>query len=214
MRLIGTLQHKGYLILNADRAAYLPGPKVRALNKVFEQGHGIVLLARPILREVVLKTGESASLFVREGLERVVLVREEGTHAIRYNITEGQRMELYTGASGKVLLAHAPMEVIEALLSDPALVKRTPYTLTDPAAIRREIKKVRQQGFAESAGERVADAGAVSAPVFDGTGDLVGAVGLAGPLSRFTHEARKLYVQIVVDAAKKLSGQLGWKDLR
>jgi len=211
MRLTGTLQHRGYLIPDVGRAAYLPGPKVQALSKVFEQGHGIVLLARPILREVVLKTGESASLFVREGLERVVLAREEGTHAVRYNMTEGQRMELYTGASGKVLLAYAATEVLDALLSGPAFVKRTPHTITDPAVLQREIKKVRQQGFAESAGERVADASAVSAPVFDGMGDLVGALGFAGPKSRFTPEARKRYVQIVVDAARKLSEQLGWK---
>jgi IclR family KDG regulon transcriptional repressor len=214
MRLTGTLLYRGYMLLDEDRATYLPGPKIRVLNKAFEQGHGIVLLARPILREIVLKTGEAASLYVREGLERVVLAREEGTQTVRYNMTEGQRMELHTGAGGKVLLAYAPKEVLEALLSGPALVKRTSHTVTDPDVLQREIKKVRQQGFAESAGERVADAGAVAAPVFDDTGDLVGALGIVVPLSRFTPEARKRYAKIAMDAAKKLSGQLGWKKLR
>jgi DNA-binding IclR family transcriptional regulator len=214
MRLTGTLLHKGYLILDTNRAAFLPGPKIRALNKIFEQGGGVVLLARPILREVALKTRESVSLYVQDGLERVVLVHEQGIQTVRHTRTEGQRVELYTGAGGKVLLAYSPKEVLEALLSGPAFVKLTPHTVTDPAVLQRQIKKVRQQGFAKSVGESVADAGAVAAPVFDGAKDLVGALCIEGPMSRFTPETRKLYVKIAVEAAKKLSEQLGWKDIR
>jgi len=212
MRLTGTLLHKGYLMANVDRGGYLPGPKVRVLNSVFEQAHGMVLLARPILRELASETGESASLFVREGLERVVLAREEGTQTIRYNMTEGQRMELHTGASGKVLLAYEPDDVLQTLLSSVGLVKRTHSTITEAATLRRELCKIRQQGFAESAGERVADAGAVSAPVFDGAGHLAGALGLAGPLNRFTKDVRGQYVKIIVEASQRLSEKLGWNN--
>jgi DNA-binding IclR family transcriptional regulator len=211
IRLTGTLLHGGYLMPDSIRGAYMLGPKVWTLNKVFEQEHGIILLARPILREVAMKTGESSSLFVRDGFERVVLVREEGTQTVRYNLTEGQRMEIYTGATGKVLLAYAKDEVLKALFSSPIFVKRSPNTVADAVALQRDLKKIRQQGFAESAGERISDAGAVSAPVFDGTGDILGALGLAGALSRFTPEATKRYVKIVVAAAKKMSVQLGWK---
>ena len=69
-------------------------------------------------------------------------------------MTEGEHLELHTGASGKVLLAYAPKEVLEAMLSRGELEKVTPNTISDPAQLLREIKKVRRQGFAESTGEK------------------------------------------------------------
>jgi DNA-binding IclR family transcriptional regulator len=214
MRLTGTLLHKGYLIHDEELGTYRPGPKIGLLNKEFEPRHGIALLARPILKQIAMKTGEFASMYIREGLERVVLVREEGTQAVRYTVAEGQRLELHTGASGKVLLAYAPKEVLEALLSSSSLVRRTPQTITDPAELQRELEKIRRQGFAESTGERVADAGAVATPVFDSKGDLVGTLSITGPVSRFTQETRKSYIKIASDAAIKLSEQLGWRRER
>ena len=209
MRLTGTLLHKGYLIQDEELGTYRPGPKIGLLNKGFEPGNGIALLARPILKQIAMKTGEFASMYIREGLERVVLVREEGTQAVRYTVAEGQRLELHTGASGKILLAYAPKEVLEALLSSLSLVKRTPRTITDLAELQRELEKIRRQGYAESMGERVADAGAVATPVFDSMGNIVGTLSIAGPVSRFTAKIRKMYVKIASDAAVKLSEQLG-----
>ena len=210
MRLIGTLLHKGYLIQDEELGTYRPGPKIEMLNKGFEPRHGITLLARPILKQIAMQTGEFASMYIREGLERVILVREEGTQAVRYTVAEGQRLELHTGASGKVLLAYAPKKVLDALLSSVSLVKRTPKTITDPAELQRELESIRRQGYAVSIGERVADAGAVATPVFDNKGNLVGALSITGPVSRFTPETCKSYIKIASDAAVKFSEQLGW----
>ncbi len=88
MRLAGTLAHRGFLVTDGA-GRYRTGPKVFALSKVFERHHGILPLVRPLLREIALQTGESATLYVREGLERVVLAREEGTHSIRQAMTGG-----------------------------------------------------------------------------------------------------------------------------
>ena len=214
MRLTGTLLHKGYLVQDEELGVYRPGPKIGLLNKGFEIHQVIALLARPILKQMTLKTGEFASIYVREGLERVVLAREEGTQALRYTVAEGQRLELHTGASGKILLAYAPKEVVETLLSSSPLVKRTSRTITDPVQLQRELENIRRQGFAESTGERVAEAAAVATPVFDSKGDLVGALSIAGPVSRFTPATRKSYITIALDAAIKLSEQLGWNKER
>jgi DNA-binding IclR family transcriptional regulator len=212
MRLTGTLLHKGYLVLDSETGAFALGPEILALSRVFERNRGIVILARPILREIALTTGESASLYVREGLERVVLAREEGTQPIRYAVAEGQRMDLHAGAGGKVLLAFGPKDVLDVFLSSTPLIKRTTQTITDQDKLLGELKKIRKQGYATSTGERVADACALAAPVFDSEGDLVGALGIAGPISRFTSEIRKSYLELILDHSNKFSRQLGWKN--
>jgi DNA-binding IclR family transcriptional regulator len=209
VRLTGTLASRGYLLQAPDTGAFTPGPKALALGKVFERNNNLVTLARPILRTLALDTGESVSLYIREGLERVVLAREEGTHVIRYAVTEGQRMDLHAGAGGKILLAYAPEEVLRALLQGPGLRRRTPRTIGDRKQFAAELEKIRRRGYAESVGERVQDACAAAAPVFDSEDRLLCAIAIIGPTSRFTPANRKRYVQKVITAGRRLSEQLG-----
>lgn len=214
MRLTGTLLHKKYLIFNESEGTFVPGPKIMALGKVFEQHRGITILARPLLRKIALTTGESVSLYVREGFERVVLAREEGTQEIRYNVAEGQRMDLHAGAGGKVLLAFAPPEVFDAFLAKAKAEKRTTRTITDKKKLAQELDRIRRQGVAVSTGERVSDACAIAAPVFDSEGNAVCALGIAGPVSRFTADIRKSHQKLIMQEAANLSAQLGFRPDR
>jgi DNA-binding IclR family transcriptional regulator len=212
VRLTGTLVHKGLLMMDGQTGLFSTGPKLSALGKVFERNQGILLMVRPVLRQISLKTGESASFYVRDGLERVVLAREEGTQAIRHTIAEGQRMDLHAGAAGKVILAYSSKDVLEAVAARTGLPKHTPQTITDKDRLAAELEKVRKQGVAVSVGERAADACAIAAPVFDQGRDLVGALTIAGPTSRFTTGVRRTYADLLTAAAERLSRRLGWNE--
>jgi DNA-binding IclR family transcriptional regulator len=210
MRLTGTLTHRGYLMTDSETGVFSIGPKIFALGKVFEGNRLLLSLVRPVLRDIALKTGESASLYVREGFERVVLAREEGTHAIRHAISEGQRMDLHAGAAGKVILAYSPEEMVETVLTKTGLPQRTTATITDKRALLKELENVQDQGYAVSFGERAADVCALAAPVFEHGHELVGALCISGPVSRFTAPIRKSYAKLLRAAASQLSRQLGW----
>ena len=210
MRLTGTLTHRGYLMADPETGIFSTGPKIFALGKVFERDRLTLALIRPILRDIALKTGESASLYVREGLERVVLAREEGTHAIRHAISEGQRMDLHAGAAGKVILAYSPEEVVDAVLAKTGLPKRTAATITGKNRLLKELDNIRGQGYAVSIGERAADVCALAVPVFEHGHELVGALSISGPISRFTPPTRKSHTELLLAAGLKLSRQLGW----
>lgn len=209
-RLTGTLTHRGYLMPDPQTGVFSTGPKIFALGKVFERNRLTLSLVRPVLRDIALKTGESASLYVREGFERVVLAREDGTHAIRHAISEGQRMDLHAGAAGKVILAYSPEEMVDTVLARAGLPKRTAATITDKDRLLRELENVRGRGYAVSIGERAADVCALAAPVFDHGHELVGALSISGPVSRFTPQIRKSHAKLLLAAGLKLSRQLGW----
>lgn len=212
MRLTGTLVHKGYLVLDEASRAYSLGTKIPALSNVYEPRQEIILQVNPVLKKIAYHTGESVSFYIREGFDRVVLAREEGTQAIRYTVSEGQRMDLHAGAGGKVLLAFASDEVVSSFLSKRTLGKHTQQTITTKKKLIAELKKIQKQGFATSRGERVPDAYAIAAPVFDAAGDLLGALGIAGPAGRFTPPLRKAHQQMIVNHARRLSKQLDWKQ--
>ena len=84
----------------------------------------------------------------------MALVREEGTHSIRFAIVEGQRVPIYAGAAGKVLLAFGPPELRQEYLDSEKLIPLSPNTITDAKVLAAELKKARERGYAVSRGER------------------------------------------------------------
>ncbi len=178
LRLCGTLMAHGFLI-RSDEAMYSLGPKLMMLGKVYERTNSLVSLARPVLHELAMLTGESTKLFVIEGAKRLCLIREEGFHPLRYAVNEGETFELHAGASGKVLLAFSSEEFCHKILSK-TLEKITPTTIIDRSRLEQEFELIRQRGYASSIGEVVPEVAGIAAPVFDHANHLVGALTIAG----------------------------------
>ena len=211
MRILGTLESRGYLLEDPGSGGYTPGPRLMVLGKVFERHQDLPAQARPILRKLADDTGESSSLFVQDGRERMVLVREEGTQVLRMAITEGQRMPLHAGASSKVLLAFGAREDRARLAREKQLPPLTPDTITDPRRLGAELNRIRRQGYALSRGERVAGTASIAAPVFDDRNRFLGALGIGGPEHHYRQaEAVELRTRVIA-AAQELSHRLGWR---
>lgn len=209
MRLAGSLEARGYLNLDFSPAKITLGPKCLRLGKVFESHLDLVSIARPILQKLVRETGESASLYIRDGMERIVVAREEGTHMIRYSIKEGQRMPLHAGAAGKVFLAYIPSNVRKWILNNNHLPAFTAITVTDKARLEEEIAEIALKGYAVSLGEYIPDVGSMAAPVFGHQKDLSGVLSIAGPLYRFRSAPIEEKKDKLVTAAGDLSYLLG-----
>jgi DNA-binding IclR family transcriptional regulator len=211
MRLCGTLEKQKYLIQDLETKRFSLGFQIMVLNKAFEKSFHLVTIARSILKKLAQNTGESASLYVREGINRLVLAREEGAQEIRYSVAEGQRLPLHAGAGGKVILAFSPEEVKRRIIGRKKLTHFTPHTIIDIRALEAELVKVRSNGYAFSQSERSFDAASIASPVFDHENRLVGAISIGGPVSRFTAIKQPDYLKQVLEAANELSMQLGWK---
>ncbi len=212
MRLCGTLISRGYLQYEAETEQYKLGPKIISLSKSYEQSNDLISLARPAMKYLAQETGESASLFVIDGLNRLCVAREEGTYSLRYNIVEGQRMPLYAGAGGKVLLAFGPEAIRKKVLTKKHIKKLTPHTIIDPQKLLQELDKIRQDGYACSFGERDAEVAALAAPIFNHEGKICASLSIAGPISRFSGEHNAQRLKILLVTAKGLSDSLGYVD--
>jgi DNA-binding IclR family transcriptional regulator len=64
----------------------------------------------------------------------------------------GKRFPLHASSSGKVLLSNYDGERLERFLREP-LQKLTPSTITTPRALRSQLKRVREQGYAATVDE-------------------------------------------------------------
>ncbi|MFN7086330.1 MAG: IclR family transcriptional regulator [Burkholderiales bacterium] len=183
LRLAGTLENRGYLMRLADRSWRL-GPAVSRLGAVYQAAFDLGDIVEPVLQEVVRETGETAAFHVREGKVRVSLYRIESPQRIRDHVRQGEHLPLERGAGGKVLLAFSGAK--------GAMFER----------IRKELVFV-------SLGDRIADLGGVSAPVFGAGQQLVGALTVSAPLSRLDKRAVARFRPIVLARAAALTRALG-----
>jgi len=211
-RLIGTLTHMGYIMEGFESSTFTPGPKLMVLGNIFETNQNLVLVARSILRELALKTGESATFYIREGRERVVFAREEGTQAIRFSVSVGQRMDLHAGAAGKVLLAYAPEVERDIILKKGPLPRFSPQTITNPTRLLKELAQIKSGGYAISRGERNPDAFGLAVPVFEREDQMIGAISIAGPITRLTAESEEFYLSELKSSATLLCQRFGLKE--
>jgi DNA-binding IclR family transcriptional regulator len=166
-------------------------------------------IGHDMLVEVNRFTDLAAHLAVREGLTAVVVDRVESAAAIRLNIPIGRRMPLYAGASSKVLLAYAPPEIIEAILSQD-LQSLAAGTVTSREHLVEELPMIRKRGYARSDAEVYERARAIAAPIYNARGDVVAALSVGG-LARRIKLSDRAIIDEVQAAALSISANLGYQ---
>ncbi|MDX1739369.1 MAG: IclR family transcriptional regulator C-terminal domain-containing protein, partial [Alphaproteobacteria bacterium] len=67
---------------------------------------------------------------------------------------------------------------------------------------------IRQKGYAVSRGERDPDVAAIAVGIFDGSGQIKGALTLSGPISRFDSEFEPKLAHLLSQEAAKLNAKL------
>lgn len=180
------------------------------LGKVVEDRMDVRRLAQPVLDRLSQETGESADLYIRHSDHRVCVAQAHGTHAVRHIIPLGERLPLWAGSAGAVLLAYTDAADVARILAEARPL--TPQTLLDVKGWELRRAKVRRDGYAVSSEERELGAASVSAPVFGGGGELVAVVGISGPVQRFDDASLSLHTAAVAHAARQLSALLGYRD--
>ena len=137
-------------------------------------------------------------------------------HAFRPDTTlqileVGAQLPLHASALGKAMLAFASDAVVADLLAEP-LPRLTSRTLA-PATLRQELAEIRERGYAHERDEAILGESSVAAPIFDHSGQAVGAIGVAGDTKRIMPRgpARGLAAG-VSEAARGVSRELSEID--
>ncbi len=181
-RILSTLTTLGYL----DRVS---GTKrFRLTLRVLDLGfHAIARtelrdLARPILRSLVGRVNEAASLATLDGDDVVYLERvHAGLVRLGVDTRIGSRLPAYYTALGHAILAHLPRDDQLRVLNMRERVLLTPSTPTTIAEIDARMEGVRRDGYALSDQEVVAGMRVMAAPVLDADGLPSAAVSVAAP---------------------------------
>ena len=214
-RILATLEQQGYVDQVGENEAYRLGVRCLELGRAYGASRSLLRLARPVLEELVRRSGESAHLGELRDFEVVHLDGEQGLQLVQTGLRVGRTLPAHCTALGKVMLACARPDEQERfdreVLASGGLAARTPRTLVDRDKLLEHLHGVFAQGFAVDVEECERGLCCAAAPVFDASGRLVGAVSISGPAFRLPEDAlQRVAVPAVLAAAQQLSRQLGF----
>ena len=202
-RLVRTLVASGYVRQLPSRR-YALGPRLIRLGDAASRMLGE--WARPQLAALVDATGESANLAMLDGDAVVYVAQVPSRHTMRMFTEVGRRVPAHCTGVGKALLATLPPAEVRALVARTGLPAATPHTITDPAALARELDTVRTRGYAVDDAEQELGVRCVAVAV-PGAPSAT-ALSVSGPAARVTWEAVEGFVPQLRLAADALAGQL------
>ena len=180
-RLVAELAAWGALTRRAD-GRYEVGHRLWTLGLLAPVQGELREVAAPFLQDLFAATGDTVHLAVREGDRALYVERLSGKASVPVVSQVGGRLPLHTTGVGKVLLAHAPPEVVRHVMAH--LTRETRHSVVQPGRMARELGEIRRRGFARTSEEMSLGACSVAVPVPDADGAVVAAVGVVAPSVR------------------------------
>ncbi|MBW1891667.1 MAG: IclR family transcriptional regulator [Deltaproteobacteria bacterium] len=210
-RFLLTLKSLGYI------AAENHG-RYRPTLKIFELGNRVadIVEIRPLARRCMEKLaniyGETVNLGRLDGNDVVTIDVVSSQESIRFDASIGSRSPVYTLAMGKAILAFRSEEEQADYLKTCEFKPLTPKTIKNRKSFRKELLKVRGNGYAVDNQEWALDTRCVAVPIFDFSAFPSHAISISGPAMRMTHAKTSQLIPELIEAGKYLSKELGAVD--
>jgi len=206
-RLLTTLAEQGLVERDADTRSYRLGWQLFALA-ASAGDQRLLVLAAPLLSELVERVGERANLSVLRGAEVLTVASQAPPRAVQTIGWVGRTVPSYSTSSGRALLLDHSRAELDALFGAGPLEPGGPGSPPDAATLHRRIVASRARGFTAVAEEFEPELVAAAAPVRDSRGHICAAVNVSAP--RFRFGARRLAElgRAIKDTADELSALL------
>jgi IclR family acetate operon transcriptional repressor len=202
-RLLAELESVGFVERHEGRTRL--GMRLFELGQLVPRQRTLRETARPFMEDLREATRQTVHLAVLDGLEVVYVEILTAAQQRSLPSRVGGRMPTYCTGVGKVLLAHAAPATVAAVVAG-GLARRTPYTITSPEALYRQLEEVRHTGTAHDHEESGLNFACTASPVRGPDGRVVAALSVTGRLPMLQTER---IAPAVRTAALALSRALG-----
>ncbi len=186
-RLVATLESEGYLERLPD-GAVRPSAAVLTLGFAALRGLDLVQTSSVILGQLFAQTKQTVNLGIL-AQDRVVYVARLQSESVLVtaNVTVGSTLPAIVTSMGKVLLADLSDEDVRGRITARSFDGPWgPNAVRTPAALRKELARVREAGYALQDEELASGLRSIAAPVRQNDGRAVAAVNVAVPAREFS----------------------------
>ncbi len=199
-RLLSSLESRGFMRRDTHSDMYQLGWSILQLASHVHHSEDLSVILLPLMTELRNLLGETISLYIRDGAERLRVQAVEGTQAVRRVANIGHRFPLYIGASGKIFLAYSGPALLEELKGMHAFPQDFAFD-----ELSRQMAVVLEQKYAVSIQERELGAAAVAVPITDRSGQVIAALSVSGPVDRYDEKNVLRYAKEAATFADTMS---------
>lgn len=208
-RLLATLAAHGFVETNDDDRTWAIGVEAFRVGQAFPRRLKPAAAARPVMRELMEATGETANIGIFEGGDVVFIGQVESQEPIRAFFRSGERRAAHASGIGKALLATQSADRVARHLRGRVLERYTPATITEPERLRAELEAIRACGYAVDDEERSVGMRCIAAAIFDENGEAVAGLSISGPSQRVTPDRIATLGPAVAAAAARVTRAIG-----
>lgn len=210
-RIVSALVEYGLLTRGPETKEYRLGFRVVDLGYRALAGLDIVAASKAAMRGIQQQTQETVLLTVPNDARdcAVCVARVDGDHDLRIHLEVGSLVPLHAGASAQALLAHFSPEEVDEYIDRVGLPEVAPNTIACPHELRNRLAVIRRQGYAYSREETNRGAWGIAVPILGPGDEAVASLGVSAPLSRFSPEYKKRYIDLVRSATCSIAAAVG-----
>ncbi|MCZ4494216.1 MAG: hypothetical protein JWP53_3147 [Conexibacter sp.] len=207
-RLLHTFVATGYLE-TSEGGTYRASAGLLALAGRIVESVNYAGLAGPALRELQQHTVHTVHFGVLDGRVAVYVEKLQGRRPYEMTSRVGHTMPLHSSAIGKSILAFLPPRERDELIGQIKLERWTDTTITSRRALDAELKDIRARWWALDDEENQKGIRCVGTPVFNHTGQVMGAISVSAPAFDFTLDDAAATTPVLRAAAARVSAALG-----
>lgn len=211
-RFLQTMKSIGYVSQEGETDKYLMTLKMFELGSKSLEYADVVALAEKQMRYLSEQTKETVHLGALDEDAIIYVHKIDSSYNLRMHSRVGRRNSLYSTAIGKVLLSGHDEAFVRDALVNVEFKKSTGKTLENIKQLLDELQSVRQQHYAEDNEEQEPGIYCIAVPIYDRFGNIIYGVSISFPTIRFDKKQKPYYAQLLHDAGKKISEQLGFYD--
>jgi IclR family acetate operon transcriptional repressor len=211
-RALTTLHKSGWVEQSRERSGQwcLTMKALIAAGRATQGQDTLRNVAIPVMEELRRVTGETIHLMVRSRDKVVMVERLYGILSVGEFRPVGSAAPLNLTATGRSILAALPRDELAEYLRQP-FPEHSGRGITDPDALRAELARVRDRGYATAFGTYLHEVAAVAGAIINSLGAPFAAVSASGPLDRLTPERCEQFGPKVADAARRISMGIMWQ---
>lgn len=208
-RLLTTLQNERYVRFDSERSAWLIGVQAFQVGSTFVRSRDMVTMARPYMRRLMEESGETVNLAISDRMEIVYVAQVECHKMMRAIAGPGGRAKMHCSGVGKALLAYTCEHELNDLIEHRGLSRETAKTFAEPAALRADLARIRERGYAIDDEENAIGLRCVASVIFDEHAEPMAGLSISGPMARMTDARLPVLGAAIRQIAAEITGELG-----
>lgn len=210
-RIIDTLKEHDMVQQVRNTRKYKLGFRVLHLGEGLRKSLNVIDIARPILREVSRELEQSVHLCAYNN--SMVYVIDQVVSHQQYTMLAmvGMIEPIHSSSVGKCILSYRRDDIIDMILEGYEYTQYTPKTISNKEDLLKELRKIKEQGYAVDDEEMLLGVRCVAAPVFDYRNSVRYSIGISGPTTVMTSENIAHYKKKLITAANRIGREMGYR---